>query len=227
MLGVHHQMAGGLIGLLFAVWILMQGHPLLAAACFLISVWGATLPDLLDPPGSPFHRSIGHNIVSFILFILLFLISLGLSILFNWWLFIIITSFAAAVLSHLVLDMTTPMGLPLFMGKSIFGIISIPLFLIPWINIIMVIVTLILSVFSIRYLAKKIGGVWALTVLLIPVWGTFLLLGIAFFTVEWLRWLSWIMWVCFVLTLLGMYGVGRALDASLRGKEVPQESYAG
>jgi len=78
--------------------------------------------------------------------------------------------------------MLTPMGLPLFVGKSLFGVIEIPLFFIPIINIIMLIITIILAVYSISILAKKVGYKIALMLLFIPVWGTLLLLGMALTT---------------------------------------------
>lgn len=218
MLGVQHEFAGGIIGLIFSAWILIQGHPLLAAGCFLITVWGANLPDLIDPPTSPFHRSIGHNFVSLLMFILIFLCAISLSLLFKWWPFIIASSFSLGVLSHLFLDLITPMGLPLFTGKSLFGIIEIPLYLIPWINVLMVIVTIVLAFWTIKITAQKIGGKWALALLLIPIWGTLLLFGIGLLTVSWLKWLGIMVLFLFVICIGMIIGIGQIIDDSLQTK---------
>jgi len=216
MLGIQHEFAGGIIGLIFGAWLFAQGHPIIAAGCFLISIWGANLPDLLDPPLSPFHRSIGHNFISFFMFLVVFIVGLTLSIIFHWWPLIIVTSFSLAVLSHLVFDMITPMGLPMFVGKSLFGIIEIPLFLIPVINIIMLVVTIILAVYSIRYLAKKIGAKLALLLLFIPVWGSLLLLGIAFSAINWLSWLGYFLLFLFGILIIILIVIGHAIDKSLK-----------
>lgn len=216
MLGAQHELAGGIIGLIFSGWLYFQGQIILAIACFLISIWGANLPDLLDPPTNPFHRSIGHNIVSFILFIITSIIGIALSIIFRWWPFIIATSFSLSVLSHLTLDMMTPMGLPMFVGKSILSIIEIPAYLIPIINIIMMIISIVLALYSIKILAKKIGGVWALLLLFIPVWAALLLGGIALMSVNWLYWLGVVLIVLFIVLLGILILVGIGLDKLLR-----------
>ncbi len=219
MLGIQHEAVGGIIGLISSSILYSQNHTLLAIGCFLVTIWGANLPDLLDPPLSPFHRSVGHNFVSFFLFLITSIIGLSLSLMFHWWPWIIATSFSFAVLSHLILDMTTPMGLPLFVGKSVFGVIEIPLYLIPFVNIIMVALTIVLSIYSIKYLAKKIGGIWALILLFIPVWGSLLLFGIALKSMALLSWLGSILISLFIVLILILILVGKKIDKSLNKRK--------
>jgi hypothetical protein len=223
MLGAQHEAAGGVIGLIFSFWLLVQHQSiLLVIGCFLISIWGANLPDLLDPPTSRFHRSIGHNFISFFLFLIVSFIALALAILIKQGIFetafILIASFSFSVLSHLVLDMLTPMGLPMFVGKSLLGIIEIPLFLIPVINIVMVIITIVLAIKSIKYLAKKIGGKLALILLFIPVWGSLLLLGIALLSVAWLKWLGFVLLFIFLWCIIILFLIGHSIDVHLKKK---------
>jgi len=226
MLGVQHGFAGGIIGLFFSAWILPE-HPLIAVGCFLICIWGAILPDWIDPPLSPFHRSIGHNIVSLILFTIMSLVAISLALIFNWWFFIIAAAFFFSVLSHLLLDITTPAGLPLFVGKSFLGIFQIPLFLIPYINIVMIILTIVLAFWSIKFVAKRIGGKLALMLLLIPVWGTLLLLTIALMTIDLLKFLGFITGFFLIITILIIIGIGNVIDASLKnGKNKSKKSNA-
>lgn len=184
MLKAQHALVGGIIGLIFGIWAYFQGNPLFAVGCFLIAIWGSILPDYIDPPTSYLHRSIGHNLVSFFVFIFMSIIGLALSIIFHSWIIMLPTAFAFGFLSHLILDLTTPMGLPLFVGKQILGIITIPAFFIPILNILLVIFTIITAFSNIKYLAKKIGGVWAMLLFFIPVWGAFLLLGVAFLSMN-------------------------------------------
>ncbi|MBN2422072.1 metal-dependent hydrolase [Candidatus Woesearchaeota archaeon] len=218
MLGVQHEFVGGIIGLVFSLWLLIQGHPLLAVGCFLISMWGANLPDLIDPPTSPFHRSIGHNLISFFLFILVSIISLSLALIFKSWLFIITASFSLSVLSHLVLDLFTPIGLPLFAGKSILGLIEIPLYLIPYINILMLIITIILAFKTIKYLAQKLGGKTALFLLLIPIWSSTLLLGIALLSIKWLTLFGYFFLFIFTIMVILIYLCGNSLNSKIKKK---------
>lgn len=185
------------------------------------------MPDLIDPPGNPFHRSIGHNFVSFFMFIIIFLIGIALSLIFKkWpgdWLFITTTSFALAVLSHLILDMTTPMGLPLFFGKSVLVAIGVPFDIIfaltPFLNIIGIVISIVFALISIRFLAKKIGGKLALILLFIPLWGTLLLLGIALLTVKWLVWLGVLLIILFIGCVITLILVGHAIDISLKKQQ--------
>jgi hypothetical protein len=150
--------------------------------------------------------------VSFFLFILVFLVGIALSIIFRkWaydWVFIITTAFALSVITHLILDMATPMGLPLFLGKSLLAAIGVPfeviLTLTPILNIIGIAITIILALISIKFLAKQIGGKLALILLFIPVWGTLLLLGIALCTLKGL-------WVALGILLLILFVVGIGL----------------
>jgi hypothetical protein len=232
MLGVQHEAAGGVIGLIFSFWLWSQYSsnqfaPLLILGCFLISIWGANLPDILDPPTNPFHRSVGHNVVSFFLFLLVALISLSLSIIFHWWVFILTSAFAFSVLSHLFLDMLTPMGLPMFVGKSILNLIEIPLFLIPIINIILLIISVISGILSIKYLAKKIGGVLALILVFIPVWGALFILGISLLTIhgtalgfKLLNWVGVLLLLIFVVLLGLLIGFGILIDRSIKKKNL-------
>jgi hypothetical protein len=94
-------------------------------------------------------------------------------------LFIFVLAFFTGFLSHLLLDLSTPMGLPLFCGKSILGLITVPLYLVPFLNILMIIFTIALGLISITYLAKKIGGKLAMMILFIPIWSFFLVFSIA------------------------------------------------
>lgn len=219
MLGVQHELVGTIIGLFFAVISYSLGHPIVAIGCFLISIWGANLPDILDPPTNPFHRSIGHNFVTFFMFLITSLLGIALSILLsgNWAIiFIVTTSFSLSVLSHLIMDMMTPMGLPMFFGKSIFGIIQIPLYFIPIINLIMIIITIFMALNTIKYLARRIGGKMALALLLIPLWGTLLLLSMALYSR--LMWLSILLIILLVLVTLLIHFLGNLIDNSLRIK---------
>ena len=182
----EHSFVGSIIGIIFGAWLIISGHSTIALLCFLFCIWGSLLPDFIDPPGNPFHRSIGHNYISLILFTILGLISLGLAIIVEWWFFIFWTGFFFSVLSHLLLDLTTPMGLPMFTGKSILGLIEIPLLLIPWINVLVILIMLIMSYKSIKFLAKKIGGVKAMLLAFIPLWSTPLVLAIGAKQLSWL-----------------------------------------
>ena len=224
MLRAEHELIGGVIGIIFGLWLYLQGNILLAFGCFLIAIWGANLPDLLDPPTSPFHRSIGHNFISFILFIIISIIGLALSIIFSWWPFIMATAFSLAVLSHLILDMTTPAGLPMFVGKSFFGFFEIPLFLVPILNIVMLIISIIMALYTIRILAKKIGGIFAMILLFIPIWGATLLFGIALSTASgtlgglW-HLLGGILIFLFIVIILILALVGVSIDATVRASD--------
>ena len=150
MLGIQHEFAGGLIGLIFIGLISFNIIPLpysyrlfVAAFCFIFAIYGSNLPDIIDPPFSPFHRSIGHNFVSFFGS---FFLSVGfISIIgfFSWieryisfldfalpFIYsssLIFCSFFISYFLHLLLDLSTPLGLPLFTGKSILGLIEMPL----------------------------------------------------------------------------------------------------
>ncbi len=219
MLGIHHQFVGGLIGLLFGGWLVILGKPsVIVVACIIFSIYFACLPDLIDPPTNPFHRSIGHNFISLILFGFVFLVAISLAILFRWWPFILIASVSLSYLSHLFLDMITPMGLPLFVGKSVGGLFTIPLFLVPWVNLILLVITIFYTFKSIVSLSKKIGGKLALLLVLIPLWSTFLLVGIALYTIDWLKWLGTFMFLLCIFSLMLIYIFGNKIDAQLHKK---------
>ncbi len=149
----------------------------------LFAIWGANLPDFLDPPGHFLHRSIGHNFISLFSSLALLIVSLGLFMIFESGYVevpsIIVSAFSAGFLSHLIMDAMTPIGLPMFVGRSIFGFLQIPLYMIPFVNFIMFIVTIYLAYRSIKYLAKKIGGIPAIFLLFIPIWSPLLIVGIA------------------------------------------------
>ncbi len=227
MLGVQHGTAGSIIGIIFSAILLMLGYPfLLAAACFLVCVCGASLPDLIDPPGSQFHRSFGHNLITFFFLIVLSLCGIALSIIFRFqtwvYLLIICTAFTVSVLSHLILDMTTYMGLPMFAGKSILEKIGIRpniIFkMIPFLKPLEKMISAFFAITSVIYLSKQIGGKLALILLFLPVWATLLLMGIALCTLS--RWwwillgiiLIFLFCICIVLLLLLGVGIDFLLE---------------
>lgn len=224
MLRFQHELAGLIIGFIFSLWLWnvhqsRQFVLILVAGCFLMSIWGANLPDLLDPPTSRYHRSIGHNFVSFFMFIFIAIVSLALVILLHGWLWFIIASFSFSYLSHLILDLSTKAGLPMFIGKSLLGIIEIPVFLLPILNYVMIIITIYQALKSINHLAKKIGGKLAMMVLFIPVWGALLLLGIALVTavkVIWLHWIGYALLLMFSWCVTILIFVGHGIDIYLR-----------
>ena len=80
----------------------------------------------------------------------------------------------------------------------------------------MVIITIVLSFISIKFLAKKIGGKLALLLLFIPVWGTILLLGIASFSVAWLEVLGIPLLFLFAIIIVLILLWGNALDEALK-----------
>ncbi|MGV8171756.1 MAG: metal-dependent hydrolase [Candidatus Woesearchaeota archaeon] len=222
MLRATHALLGFLIGTLFAIWLHLSGYIFpIVVGCILIAIWGSILPDSIDPPTNYLHRSIGHNIVSLVFFAIAAIMGLALSIIlrswYNVWIFILPTAFAFGFLSHLILDMTTPMGLPMFVGKSILGIIVIPALLIPVVNIIMLIITIITAIIGIKYMAKKVGGIWALILLFIPIWGGLLLLGIALLELTAPLWhfLGIILIILFAITMILLVIFGILLNKTI------------
>lgn len=222
MLRTTHALIGAIIGILFGIWLHYVGHsPIMIFACIGITIWAALLPDYIDPPTSFFHRSIGHNIVSLIMFGILAIFGLALAIIFHsWsynWLFIIPTAFSFGFLSHLILDISTPMGSPMFLGKSSLGIIEIPLFLVPFINLVMFVVMIVFAINGIRSLAKKIGGIWAIILLFIPIWGALLLFGIALLTLSGVFWhiLGIILLILFIIAIIILISIGMAIDKAV------------
>lgn len=216
MLGPQHSIAGAVIGGVFGIWLLLLNHPWIAIFTFLISIWAATLPDFIDPPTSPFHRSIGHSFISLFLFGLGFLLFISLSWLTSWWIFIMSSAFTLSFLVHLLLDLTTPAGLPVFFGKTIFGILEIPLYMIPVLNIILIIVTVLLSLYGVYYISKKIGGKLTLLILFIPVWGTLLLVGIALLQISLLNWLSILVFLLFFAIIAVLLSMGHLIDMKIK-----------
>lgn len=243
MLGIQHEFAGGLVGLTFTGLILFNVIPLpnsyrlfVAAFCFIFAIYGSNLPDIIDPPFSPFHRSIGHNFVSFFGSFFLSVGFISIIVFFSWieryisfldfalpFIYsssLIFCSFFISYFFHLLLDLSTPLGLPLFTGKSILGIIEMPLYLVPFVNIIMLIITIITSLISIKYISKKISGKIAVPLALLPLWGTFGIFGILLIKVNFsiisyagdlLVVLASIMLFIFVL-------IGHSIDSSLKKK---------
>jgi hypothetical protein len=84
----------------------------------------------------------------------------------------------------------------------------------------MMIITVILGVLSIKALAKKIGGVFALILVFIPVWGTLLLLGIALLTLHMklLNWLGIILLFFFVIFFSSLFVFGTLINNSIKNK---------
>jgi hypothetical protein len=130
--------------------------------------------------------------------------------------FILIASFSLGILSHLFLDLLTPMGLPMFVGKSILGLFEIPLWLIPVMNFIMVIVTIVFALYSIKFIAKKIGGIWAMILLFIPMWGSFLVFGLGLKTISFSGWLGNFFIFLFIISLGILILVGKGINSSLK-----------
>jgi inner membrane protein len=226
MLGPQHELVGALIGLFFAVLAWSHGYPYVGAICFLFSIWGANLPDLLDPPGHFFHRNIGHNFISLFLSLALVIVSIGLFMIFeNGYVevpSIIAASFSAGFLSHLIMDALTPMGLPMFVGRSIFGFIQIPLYMIPFVNFVMFLVTIYLAYRSVKYLARKIGGVSAMFLLCIPIWSPLLIGGMAL-QGTFLDIIGNILIVLFIVCSLLLVKLGRNLNNKLKNSSVTQQ----
>jgi hypothetical protein len=88
--------------------------------------------------------------------------------------------------------------------------------MIPWINVLMVIITIVLAYWTIKITAKKIWDKWALTLLLIPIWGSLLLFGIALLTISWLKWLGFIILFMFVICIGMIIGFGQIINESLK-----------
>src|SRR3989338_4732031 len=193
MLGWQHKFAGSIIGLVFCfcIWLHIE-NPLFVlifcGLCLSLSIWGSVLPDFIDPVGSPFHRSIGHSFATLFLFTLAFVFSLGFGVLFRdtflFVLFIIPASFFLSFVSHLLLDLMTPMGLPLFVGNSVRGLFVVPLAVIPLINILLLVLTLYLGYKSLKLLSKKMGGKTAAFLFFIPLWSIPLFFSMLLFNVD-------------------------------------------
>ncbi len=186
MLGIHHAAVGIILGLVFLVLTWIGGHHSVGFLCLAFAFFGSLLPDWLDPPGPGnfLHRSVGHNFVSLFLFAGVFVMSLVVTYIFDkldWWLLedltLVVAAFSAGFLSHLIMDAMTPMGLPMFVGRSIFGLLQIPLYMVPFVNFIMFVITIYLAYRSIKHLAKKIGGIPAMFLLFIPIWSPLLVIG--------------------------------------------------
>ncbi len=250
MLGIQHEFAGSLIGITFIGLIsfniisLPYSYRLFVAAlCFIFAIYGSNLPDIIDPPFSPFHRSIGHNFVSFFGS---FFLSVGfiLVIVFFSWVVryisfldfflpfiysssLIFCSLFISYFVHLLLDLSTPMGLPLFAGKSILGIIEMPLYFVPIVNIIMLIITIIMSLMSIKYISSKITGKLAVPLALMPIWSTFGLFGILLKRVNF----SISSYAGDLLLLLGLVMlftlvlIGHSIDKSLKKNKKVERRY--
>jgi membrane-bound metal-dependent hydrolase YbcI (DUF457 family) len=75
---------------------------------------GSMTPDVLEPPGSPYHRKTGHSIIGLIFSIILLVILFDKDILKNHdKMKSFLKGFLTGYSSHLVLDSTTFMGLPI------------------------------------------------------------------------------------------------------------------
>ena len=216
MLGVKHELAGAIIGTIFSLWLyFLNVNFSIILFCILLSIWAANIPDMIDPPIGYTHRGIGHNFISLILLIIISFLFLGLSLIFKNWIFIITLSFALSILSHLILDLITPRGLPMFGFKSLLGVVYIPASFTPFLNFIMWALTIYSAYKSINYLAKKFGGKLAMIIVCIPIWSVLLVLGIAFMTITWLHWLSVIMFILFFIILFILIKVGERIDIHL------------
>jgi len=184
MIGLRHEIAGLVLGLLCCALLVWQGHPIIGIACLFLALWGANLPELIDPIRNPFPRAVGHNFASLFLFGMVCLASIGVSYAFKdsnivLGMFAIMAAFSAGVVAHLLLDMMAKKGLPLFTGRSLLGLIRIPLFLVPVVNVVLLISTAVSVIDTVRTLSKKMGGRLALIIVLIPLWIPFLIAGLA------------------------------------------------
>ncbi len=87
--------------------------PLLTVG-FVASIFGAVLPDILDPPFSRKHRRFAHSKVLFMIMLVLYLVTL-FSIIYGSIYDILgiwaIHFFLLGYLSHLIMDSFTPAGL--------------------------------------------------------------------------------------------------------------------
>lgn len=220
MLGPQHELVGAIIGSVFGYLAWSHGHPYIGALCFLFAIWGANLPDLLDPPGHFLHRSIGHNFISLFSSLALLVVSLGTFAIFESGFIevpsIIVAAFSAGFFSHLMMDAMTPMGLPMFVGRSLFGFLQIPLYAIPFVNFIMFIITIYLAYRSVKYLAKKIGGIPAIFLLFIPVWSPLLIMGIALQNKGVFDMLGNVLLVLFVVCSMVLVKMGKGLNRNLK-----------
>ncbi len=74
-----------------------------------LTIFGAILPDLIEPPKSPNHRRFFHSVlVLLILMILLIWLNAGTQSMFTY----LPSGFIIGYLSHLLLDATSRIGLP-------------------------------------------------------------------------------------------------------------------
>ncbi|MEF8874827.1 MAG: hypothetical protein V5A88_09210 [Candidatus Thermoplasmatota archaeon] len=75
------------------------------------SIFGGSLPDILDPPFTSHHRAFAHSRMLFYILIIIWIVTL-FSLLTDSNLFIwILYFFLLGYISHLVLDSRTPAGL--------------------------------------------------------------------------------------------------------------------
>ncbi|WP_292486248.1 metal-dependent hydrolase [Methanohalobium sp.] len=116
-----HITAGAISGLIVLL-ILGKIHnitisPLLSMIAILFSVMGSTLPDKIEPAKNSKHRKFFHSkVILFTTSYLLYeIFNTGNVAYFNENILTLYTGFIlAGYLSHLILDATTPSGLPLF-----------------------------------------------------------------------------------------------------------------
>jgi membrane-bound metal-dependent hydrolase YbcI (DUF457 family) len=110
-----HSITGSIFGAsIYSIHQKVNGGEIIGAdtvLCTLVALFGSILPDLFDPPKSYKHRSIGHSWVLLVISIIVILLILKFGKL-NYKL-IVVESFFAGYASHLALDSTTSMGLPL------------------------------------------------------------------------------------------------------------------
>jgi inner membrane protein len=116
-----HITAGAISGIIVLL-ILGKVHnvtinPLLCMIAILFSVLGSTLPDKIEPAKNSKHRRFFHSKVILIAtsYLLFEIFNTGNAAYFNENMLTLYTGFIlAGYLSHLILDATTPSGLPLF-----------------------------------------------------------------------------------------------------------------
>jgi hypothetical protein len=150
--GPEHQAVGRVTGLVLAVLMLMA-YPSSEALGWMVlvviaAIVGQIVPDLLDPAslGLWMHRSVGHSwAIAMPIYLAIGGIGLVLAASTGVWLFMVMAAFGMSAFAHLVMDATTPRGLPMFVGNSLLGMalpISLATSWIPIVNIAIVVLSL-------------------------------------------------------------------------------------
>ena len=88
--------------------------------------------------------------------------------------------------------------------------------MIPVLNIILIIATVLFSLYGVYYISKKIGGKLTLVILFIPLWGTVLLAGLALFQISSLNIVTFFLFLVFFVIIGVLMFLGHLIDMKIK-----------